>query len=97
MIPETIKIGAYTVTVIFKDDLLRDQGCCGRFLPCEKRIEIDNGMCSEMQWGTFYHEIIEAVSEIYCVQPLAEHHDSINLLGEVLHQILRDNREKMIP
>lgn len=97
MIPETIKIGAYTITVTFKDDLLRDQACCGRFLPCEKRIEIDTSMCSEMQWGTFYHEVIEAVTEIYTIQSLSDNHEHINLLGEVIHQILRDNREKMLP
>ena len=91
VIPDSVKIGAYTVKVQIVDNLLRDQGCCGRFIPCNKSIEIDSAMVIEMQWGTFYHELVEAMTEIYTIQALAENHEAIDILGEVLHQILRDN------
>ena len=97
MIPESLKIGGYTVKVRMKENLLRDCGCCGRFTPCEKLIEIDPAMTEEMRWGTLYHELIEAITEIYCIKPLAEHHSAIDVLGEVLHQVCRDNGEKVLP
>lgn len=97
LIPSKLRIGGYTVKVDIVDNLLRDQGCCGRFLPCDKQIEIDSSMCEEMQWGTFYHEIVEAMTEIYAIKPLAEDHTSIDILGEVLHQIMRDNGKEMLP
>lgn len=97
MIPESVKIGAYTVKVRMRENLMRDNGCCGRFTPCEKLIEIDPVMTEEMRWGTFYHELVEAITEIYSIKALAEHHGAIDILGEVLHQICRDNGGKVLP
>ncbi len=97
MIPSEVKIGGYVVRVEMREHLLRDIGCCGRFIPCEKLIEIDPMMGYQMQWGTFYHEMVEAISEIYAIKPLAENHGAIDILGEVLHQVLRDNTGKVLP
>jgi hypothetical protein len=97
LLPDNVRIGAYDVKVFYTEHLLRDHGCVGRYTPCEKQIEVDSEMCEDMQWGTFYHELIEAMTEIYSIDALANDHGAINVLSEVLHNVMRDNKEVILP
>lgn len=92
-IPVLMKVGPYYISVQPVPYLLRDHGCTGRYIPCEKKIEIEQDLCESMQWGVFYHELIEAMTEIYCIPGLEgeENHHSIELLAEVLHGVVLDN------
>jgi hypothetical protein len=94
-LPLLLRVGAYYIPVHQVSNLMRDHGCCGRYSPCEKKIEIDDNMCLSMQWGTLFHELIECMTEIYCIKALEEDHDAINALSEVLHQVMKDNHEEL--
>lgn len=90
-LPKTLKIGAYDVGVTVVPNLIRDSGCVGRFVPCEKRIEIEEAMCDQMKAGVLWHEIVEAFTEIYTIKALAEDHDAIDALGEAIHMFMKGN------
>jgi hypothetical protein len=97
MIPKTVKIGAYTVEVKHARGLMTDEENMGNFNGRTMEINIDPDMTENLQYGIFCHEVIEAVKTIYDIEALAKDHHAITQLGEALHQILRDNREAMLP
>ena len=96
-VPDFVKIGAYTIPVIYTKNLLSDSGAWGQYNPRLKQIELDPDACDEQQFGTFCHEVIEAWKEIFAIMPLAENHEAIITLGECLHMYLRDNGVKVLP
>ena len=91
MIPKTVKIGGYTVNVVYVQNMIPDNAACGQYIPRTKTIQIDPSSCVDQQYATFIHEMIEAITEIYELPSLTNNHHDIVLLGEALHQILRDN------
>lgn len=91
MIPETVKIGGYTIKVRYAKNMMLDEADCGNFNARTMEITIDPEMCPELQYGVFCHEIFEAMKEIYHIDSLKKDHHAIEQLGEALHQILRDN------
>jgi len=97
LIPETVKIGGYTVTVVFKENLMCDESACGQYRPREKIIQIDPATCPEQQYATFLHEVVEAITEIYELPSLSANHHDIVILSEALHQLLRDNGASVLP
>lgn len=96
-IPLLIKIGPYYVPVIPTPNLLRDHGCTGMYTPCEKKIQIEEELCEEMQWGVLYHEILEAMTEIYSIPALEgeEAHQSLSMLAEILHGLVLENYREL--
>jgi hypothetical protein len=97
MIPESVKVGGYTVSVRFAKGLMTDDNNCGSFNARTMEISIDPELCPELQYGVFCHELIEAVKEIYAIDCLKADHHPINQLGEALHQVLRDNYDRITP
>lgn len=95
--PDSVKIGAYTVRVVYVENLMKDVNACGQYVPREKLIQIDPSMCPEQQYGTFCHELVEAIVEIYELPSLTSNHHDIVLMGEALHQVLRDNGMEILP
>jgi hypothetical protein len=91
MIPEHVKIGGYNVNVRLIPNMIPDSSAYGQYIPRAKEIQIDPSACEEQQYGTFVHEILEAITEIYEIPSLTNNHHDLVLLGEALHQIFRDN------
>lgn len=96
-LPDYIKIGAYSVKVRYVPNLMTDDGECGNYNPRTQEISIDPDLSPDMQYGILYHEMIEAIKSIYSIECLEKDHQAINQLGEALHQVLRDNREDVLP
>lgn len=97
MIPDSIKIGAYTVKVVYVKNIMMDDGTCGTFNARTMEIAIDPEMCPEFQYGIFMHEVIEAIKEIYHIDALKADHHAIEVLGEALNALLTDNRDRILP
>jgi len=97
LIPKTVRIGGYTVKVLFAKNTMTDEDKCGYYNSRTKTIAIDPELCEEFQYGVFYHELIEAIKDIYHIQCLKDDHQAINQLGEAFHQLLRDNGSVILP
>jgi hypothetical protein len=97
MIPKSMKIGGYTVAIVYVKGLISDEGNSGNFNERTMEISMDPDLCEEMQYGVLYHELIEAVKSIYHIECLKTDHHAISQLGEALHQILRDNGKEILP
>ena len=97
MLPETVKIGAYTVTVRMVRNTMTDDGLCGSYCSRSKEINIDPDLTPEYMYGVFIHEIVEAITDIYHIECLAEDHHGITQLGEALHAVLRENMGCVLP
>ena len=93
MIPTTVKIGGYTVTVRYAPHTMTDEGICGAYNSRIKEIVLDPDLGDETMHGVFIHEVVEAIKDIYHTECLRDDHHAINQLGESLHQVLRDNPE----
>jgi hypothetical protein len=91
VLPETLKIGGYTVSVQHEAHLMNDNEQCGYFSPREMAIAIDPDMCDDLQIGILVHEILEAVKEIYHIDALKTDHHAIEQLGDALYQVMREN------
>ena len=89
-IPKYLKIGGKQITVKFVP--VGDLGSAlARWEPTTYTIKIENNpkWPREKTEEAFLHEIIEAVDSFY---ELDLPHIKINLLGEVLYQIFKDNQ-----
>lgn len=97
MIPKTIKVGGYTIKVNIVRNLMTDCEACGQYISRNKEIQLDPDLCPEQMYSTYIHEVIECITEIYELESLLANHHDIVILSEALHQILRDNREAILP
>jgi|WetSurMetagenome_2_1015567.scaffolds.fasta_scaffold1293692_2 hypothetical protein len=93
MIPQTVKIGGYTVKVEFAKNQMTDKDQCGSYNSRTKTITIDPDLTDQLIFGVFMHEIVEAFADIHSIESLQADHHAINQLGEATHQLLRDNPE----
>jgi hypothetical protein len=97
MIPKTLKVGGYTVKVTMVPNLMTDCAACGQYLSRTKEIQLDPDLCPEQLYSTYLHEIVECICEIYELESLLANHHDIVILAEVLHQILRDQGDVILP
>jgi hypothetical protein len=97
MIPETIRVGAYTITVKRVKNIILDDQNAGTFNPRTMEIQIDENICEPFRYGVLWHEIVEAIKHIYAIKALDADHDAICSLGEALNQLMVDNYERLKP
>ena len=92
MIPRTLKIGGLNFDVVLEPHRRRDHGvdssasenCTYQKIWLDSEAQKSDGMMDDL-----IHEVIEVVN---CLYDLELSHQTITTLGEVLHQVLRDNR-----
>lgn len=87
-IPNKIKIGGYIVEVEEKPNIMLERGHQGEYHPMTQRIFLDDAMTLQQREEILIHEILEAIISIYDIN--IEHRD-LNLLGVVIHQVIKDN------
>lgn len=85
-----IKIGGFGYTVVEVDNLARDRECLGASCGNNLHIEIDKDICKDLKGATLLHECIEQLNFIY---ELDLDHKEITILGNALHQIIKDNKD----
>jgi hypothetical protein len=76
MIPETVKIGAYVIKIQYTKNLITDDDNLGNFNGRTMVISIDPDMSEQLQYGTFIHEVIEAIKSIYNIDALVKEKSS---------------------
>ena len=92
MIPRTLKIGGLNFDIVLEPHRRRDHGidssasenCTYQKIWLDSEAQKADGMMDDL-----IHEVIEVVN---CLYDLELSHQTITTLGEVLHQVLRDNR-----
>jgi len=92
LIPKTLKISGLNFDVVVEPHRRRDHGvdssasenCTYQKIWLDSEAQKSDGMMDDL-----IHEVIEVVN---CLYDLELSHQSITTLGEVLHQVLRDNR-----
>jgi hypothetical protein len=84
-IQELVKIGAFTIPVIFKKGMWTDRGHRGEFSPSNKEIRLDPDLADDLLWEVFVHEVIEAIVWAY---NLETKHLIIDVLSMNLAQAL---------
>lgn len=90
MLPQTVKVLGHTYSVVTRDQYIAESsGGTGQVNNYVNRIWIDSSLAPSTQNEVLIHEIIEAIN--YRCELNMEHR-TICVLGEVLHQVLRDNR-----
>ena len=92
-LPRTVRVGAYDVTVEFKDNLTLDEESPGFFNSRDMNIQLDPAFGDGPIRGIFIHEVVEAIVNIYGLDGLKDDHEELSRLAEGLHQVLRDNKE----
>ena len=60
----------------------------GEFCPRNLTIDIEKTSSHQRQWETLFHEIIEAINSQY---NLELPHQTINILGSAIFQVIKDN------
>ena len=87
-IPDTIKIGGFTVSVEESRNLIADRNELGNYTPRTQTIVLDADCTDQQKEETLLHEILEAITAIYDIK--LDHH-ILSLLATILHQVLKDN------
>ena len=87
-LPDTVKIGPYSIKVEVVDNLTVDREHGGEYSPRELKISLDSSL-RKRHGEIFIHEIIEAINDIY---NLRINHDDMMVLGVVLYQVIKENR-----
>jgi len=88
-IPQTIKIGGINYTVKFDHLLGAQRRCFAEHHPFTQEIVLAEGQPPEQAGESLLHEIIEAINN-HC--QLGLEHLQIQVMGFILHQVLRDNK-----
>ncbi|MBP8084504.1 MAG: hypothetical protein KAZ87_15000 [Spirochaetes bacterium] len=86
-IPKKIKIGGHAIKITFSSDI-ELAGAMGGYKYASQSICISKEISKSQQEETLIHEIVEAINGIYEFNLT---HDKIQILGAVLHQIIKDN------
>lgn len=87
-LPEFLKIGAMTYSVRIDGELAHEKRLFGELNPIKQEIVITGGTTPEQQGETLLHEIIEAINN-HC--ELGLRHHQIQVLGFMIHQVLRES------
>jgi hypothetical protein len=93
-IPKHFDILGHTIEVEFRDDLMEDCECYGRFSPSRNRIELQSGMAFSFTLAVFWHEAMHAIAEHMGMKALNADEEMIDKLGQGVAQILRTKRNK---
>lgn len=87
-LPNYLKIGGMTYSVSVDNTLAASRRLFGELRPVTQEIVIASGLTEAQQSETLLHEIIEAINN-HCELNLE--HNQIQVLGFVLHQVLKEN------
>ena len=88
-IPSSVKIGAFNYDVNFVDGIMSDEHRFGELFPRKLEINIERTLNPQRYWGTFLHEVIEAIN---CENELEISHHVIEVLTNNLLGFLYDNK-----
>lgn len=91
-IPETIKIGAHTYAISFRDDM--DDTNFGVCRPNKLKIFIDGTVPQSQQEETFFHEVLHAIfSQIGLSMPddMKEEERQVQSIAHSFYQVLKEN------
>ena len=83
-IPQSINIGAHTITIEYQSGMFAYNQAFGVFDAEELKIIIDADINESLKVETFWHEVIEALN-FFC--EAAMDHSKIQIFGVLLHQI----------
>lgn len=93
-IPARFEILGHTIEVRFRDDLLDDCECYGRFIASKNLIELQSGLAFSFTLATFWHECMHAIAAHMGMKDLNDNEEQIDKLGQGVAQILRTKRGK---
>lgn len=93
-IPKQFDILGHTIEVKFRDDLLDDCECHGRFIATKNLIELQSGEAFSYTLATFWHEAMHAIATHMGMKELNDDEEKIDKLGQAVAQILRTKRNK---
>ena len=93
-IPEQFDIVGHTIKVRFRDDLLDDCECHGRFVASKNLIELQSGEAFSYTLATFWHEVMHAIAEHMGMKDLNNNEEQIDKLGQGVAQVLKTKRGK---
>lgn len=93
-IPKEFDILGHTIRVRFRDDLLDDAECHGRFIPSKNLIELQSGQAFSFTLATFWHECMHAICAHMGMKDIDSNEDHIDALGQGVAQILKTKRGK---
>lgn len=93
-IPARFDILGHTIKVRFRDDLLDDCECYGRFIASKNLIELQDGLAFSFTLATFWHEAMHALATHMGMKDLNDNEEQIDKLGQGVAQILRTKRSK---
>jgi hypothetical protein len=93
-IPSRFDIVGHTIDVRFRDDLLEDCECHGRFIASKNLIELQSGEAFSFTLATFWHECMHAIAEHMGMKDLNNDEEQIDKLGQGVAQILKTKRNK---
>lgn len=88
IIPDNIKIAARDIRVCQVDHLSDDEARWGDYCARTGTIRIEAGIPDDMKEGVFWHEVLEALDDIY---DLKLSHHRLSVLAVAFHQVLKDN------
>jgi len=84
-IPETVKVGPFNFTITMMKTL-EELGCT---FYDKQEIWIRDDLSEDGARETFFHEVLHAISLVYCNDELSESH--IRQMSIGLYQVLKDN------
>lgn len=93
-VPAQFDILGHTIDVVYRDDLLEDCECHGRFLASKNRIELQSGESFSFTLATFWHEVMHAIASHMGMKELNDDEEKIDKLGQGVAQVLKTKRGK---
>jgi len=94
VIPKYFDILGHTIEVSFRDDLVDDCECVGRFIASKNLIELQTGLASSYEMAVFWHECMHAIATHMGMRELNNDEEMIDKIGQGVAQILKTKRSK---
>ena len=86
-IPESIKVGGHTYSIVFTDQLWMREGNLGQARHnMEQLIQLEPNLHPEQVNVSFWHEVLHVVDRVYNNNQLGE--SSVDCISEGLFQVL---------
>jgi hypothetical protein len=93
-IPASFDILGHTVEVKFRDDLLDDCECYGRFVASKNLIELQSDQAFSFTLATFWHEVMHAIATHMGMKDINDNEEQIDKLGQGVAQVLKTKKGK---
>ncbi len=95
-IPQQFDIVGHTIEVRFRDDLLDDCECHGRFVASRNLIELQSGESPSYTMATFWHEVMHAIATHMGMKDVNDNEEWIDKLGQGVAQVLKTKKGKAV-